>query len=168
MLTVSTFSTTATQSNLPGTGRVLGLAYDAIGQMIEKKLNKVASKLERGPNATAQKIVRKEQRIREKRWHPSTSEYIEDLPDIVAVKDRKALAALCKRLLKYTKSVFGFVVFRALLMNSFKIACVVHETAGLNEDNQSYLTRTLFPYPSLGPRRCDHTKRGTLRSHRVP
>lgn len=107
VLTVSTFSTTATQANLPGTGRVLGLAYDAIGKIIEQKLNKIADKLERGPNATAQKIVRKEQQIREKRWRPSTSEYIQDLPDIIAVKDRKALAALCEQLLKYTKSVFG-------------------------------------------------------------
>lgn len=99
MLTVPTFSTTATQANLPGTGRVLGLAYDAIGKMIEQRLNKIADKLERGPNATTQKIERKEQQIREKRWH---------LPDSVTVKDRKALAALCKRLLKYTRSIFGF------------------------------------------------------------
>lgn len=38
---VSTFSTTATAPNLPGPGRVIGLAYDALGNVLVSKISRL-------------------------------------------------------------------------------------------------------------------------------
>ena len=40
----ASFSTTATEPNLPGTGRVIGLAYDALGKVVAKRLNRLVYK----------------------------------------------------------------------------------------------------------------------------
>lgn len=37
----STISSTATAANLPGTGRVLGLAYDAVGNALVSHMSKL-------------------------------------------------------------------------------------------------------------------------------
>lgn len=41
----STISTTATAPNLPGTGRIIGLAYDRLGNVFVKKLNRLAKSI---------------------------------------------------------------------------------------------------------------------------
>ena len=43
----STLSSNATASNLPGTGRVLGLVYDALGGKLETHINRIAQRLRR-------------------------------------------------------------------------------------------------------------------------
>lgn len=38
----ASISTTATAPNLPGTGRVIGLAYDALGKVLVRRINRLA------------------------------------------------------------------------------------------------------------------------------
>lgn len=57
---VTSLSTNATASNLPGVGRTLGLAYDFGGRILEARASAFAeSKLGLGPYATADKLDRR-------------------------------------------------------------------------------------------------------------
>lgn len=57
---VSSLSSNATASNLPGLGRTLGLAYDFGGRILEARASAFAeSKLGLGPYATADKLDRR-------------------------------------------------------------------------------------------------------------
>ena len=51
-------STNATEDNIPGAGRTIGLAYGYAGGKLEKKISQVSEKLGYGPRATALKIER--------------------------------------------------------------------------------------------------------------
>lgn len=55
---VSTFSTTATAPNLPGPGRVIGLGYDALGNVLVSRINRLNARFRRqGATASAQVTV---------------------------------------------------------------------------------------------------------------
>ncbi|KAH8115055.1 hypothetical protein DFH11DRAFT_1591162 [Phellopilus nigrolimitatus] len=56
-ITVSTLSTNATAPNLPGPGRILGLGYDAGGRILEKHLNRFATNLGLGPDASFDRLL---------------------------------------------------------------------------------------------------------------
>ena len=55
----SYFSSNYTESNLPGAGRVLGLAYDSAGRRLERAIGKVAQKVGYRPRpyAVYQEVV---------------------------------------------------------------------------------------------------------------
>ena len=58
------FSTNATGSNLPGTGRVLGNVYEYVGLLLEIVICLIAYKAGLGPKTTYQKI----QELRRTEW----------------------------------------------------------------------------------------------------
>ena len=58
------FSTNATGSNLPGTGRVLGNVYEYVGLLLEIIICLIAYKAGLGPKTTYQKI----QELRRTEW----------------------------------------------------------------------------------------------------
>ena len=58
------FSTNATGSNLPGTGRVLGNLYEYVGLLLEIVICLIAYKAGLGPKTTYQKI----QELRRTEW----------------------------------------------------------------------------------------------------
>lgn len=62
-VSTSTISTTATTSNIPGPGRVLGLAYEKLGKLLVLRLNRLAVRFGRGPDAAAQRIAERFVRI---------------------------------------------------------------------------------------------------------
>ena len=55
-LPCSTNSSTETASNIPGTGRILGIAYDFLGKRLEDGLVTLAHSLGRRPRAVAVRI----------------------------------------------------------------------------------------------------------------
>ena len=55
-VSILSVSTNATEANIPGVGRTIGLFYDYAGGKLQKKINQVSEKLGYGPRATALKI----------------------------------------------------------------------------------------------------------------
>lgn len=51
-------SSTATESDRPGTGRIIGNLYSFVGKRIEKRLSTISVRLGYGPRATAVRIRR--------------------------------------------------------------------------------------------------------------
>ena len=58
-LSVVSFSTTSTMSNLPGAGRTVGLAISYYGRRIERFLTAMALKLGRGPKNASLRVVKR-------------------------------------------------------------------------------------------------------------
>lgn len=50
-LSSASLSTTATAPNLPGTGRVIGLAYDALGKVLVRRINRLAYRFRGRPRS---------------------------------------------------------------------------------------------------------------------
>ncbi|KAH8116577.1 hypothetical protein DFH11DRAFT_1219467 [Phellopilus nigrolimitatus] len=89
-------STNATDDNLPGAGRTLGLLYSFAGQHLEMQLGRLAERLGRGPRATALRIQKNSGIV------TSTSVLS---PPLSMVKFRtKKIEKDCKLLLKYVGS----------------------------------------------------------------
>lgn len=92
---------TATASNLPGTGRVIGLAYDRIGRVLVKKINRMAVKFGRGPDATAARIREYHERLLLKK-RADARENIEHGPEaMILSSEMKPVRKDLKLLLRY-------------------------------------------------------------------
>lgn len=92
---------TATASNLPGTGRVIGLAYDRIGRVLVKKINRMAVKFGRGPDATAARIREYHERVLLKK-RAEARENLEHGPEaMVFSSEMKPIRKDLKLLLRY-------------------------------------------------------------------
>lgn len=98
-------SSTATQSNNPGTGRVIGLAYSALGRVLVKRLNRIACTVGLGPDAAGQKIERWHLQVGERHTKRTGDATYHDLEDMVLKKDAKKVRKLCKTLMKYAQYV---------------------------------------------------------------
>ena len=82
---LSIVSSNATQSDLPGAGRMLEKLYGNLGAKLEATLNNLVNKNRKGPNELAR-------RIRDRDWRMSEED----------VRQRKDM----KKLISYTKLVF--------------------------------------------------------------
>lgn len=101
----SSISTNATEPNLPGAGRTLGLLFDSLGRALEQKGSGIAEKWGFGPRAVAVRI----QKIRPR----PISYYCFDhqqyclkghcvtYPRNVSAAEKKKLKKDCRRLVKY-------------------------------------------------------------------
>lgn len=97
-VSVSTVSTDATASNLPGPGRIVGNVLEALGDRLSSFINKVAMRRGLGPEAVAQEI----RRLR--RHHETTWQQRHSAPQTqLSSREEKALKKYCEKLLTYSK-----------------------------------------------------------------
>ncbi|KAH8116574.1 hypothetical protein DFH11DRAFT_1219359 [Phellopilus nigrolimitatus] len=89
-------STNATDDNLPGAGRTLGLLYSFAGRHLEVQLGRLAERLGRGPRATALRIQKNNGIVTRTSALP--------LPLSVVKYRTKKIEKDCKRLLRYVGS----------------------------------------------------------------
>ena len=99
------FSTNATAPNLPGTGRVLGLLYDALGNKLVNWMSKWAVKHGYSPEVVGEDVYGKMYVLRCNNRQKAKSDVvrIEDLSKSETLELRKA----CKRILKYAMWVLS-------------------------------------------------------------
>ncbi|KLO10022.1 hypothetical protein SCHPADRAFT_999865, partial [Schizopora paradoxa] len=92
-------STTATESNLPGPGRLLGLLLQALGKRFESLINKRAARAGHGPAA----VARKTRRLRR---HHDVSIMKRYSPQYTSLSktEEKELKKQCDKLLWYARS----------------------------------------------------------------
>ncbi|KLO08842.1 hypothetical protein SCHPADRAFT_1000667 [Schizopora paradoxa] len=96
---ISTISSNATASNLPGAGRVVGNVFETLGRRLESIINRVATDRGLGPLAVAQDI-------RKLRRHDETTfvqRYTAPSRQL-SKQEAKALKKRCEKLLKYAKA----------------------------------------------------------------
>ena len=102
----------ATAPNLPGTGRVIGLAYDKIGRVLVKRINRLAVRFGLGPDATAARIRETNQRIIHEKQEADNKKLgrrlkaLEAVEALELVSKSKPFRKDLKRLLKYARYTF--------------------------------------------------------------
>ncbi len=116
---VSTLSTTATASNLPGAGRTLGLLYDSVGTRVGIRISRLAVRNGYGPKETFAQIQGELQTAEDEEGRLVNT----PLDDILR---KKSVEKLMKRLIGYTKCVYSFHRFRVLLMMNLQVKCTVY------------------------------------------
>ena len=95
-------STNATSSNLIGPGRVLGLAYSALGRAFEAKLNHLATKHGLGPNGIASQI----RQMLRRPLHDNFLGHLDDLQYEVTLRLMGKCTALVSKATKFSSVSF--------------------------------------------------------------
>ena len=99
MISISAESRNETASDIPGSGRLLGRVYTALGRGFEAVLSLVAHSMGRGPIATGNKIVRLAWALAD----PGYSSNHRNPSETIAAA--KTLDKSCRVLVKYTRYV---------------------------------------------------------------
>lgn len=102
MRSYDTISTNATADNLPGPGRVLDLAYQRGGRILEFHLSRVANRAGFGPDAVVRRIEKQSSSavIRHGRRSGVFNDQLLDLDELV---DSEQIEEACRRLLGYVQ-----------------------------------------------------------------
>lgn len=102
MRSYDTISTNATADNLPGPGRVLDLAYQRGGRILEFHLSRVANRAGFGPDAVVRRIEKQSSSavIRHERRSGVFNDQLLDLDELA---DSEQIEEACRRLLGYVQ-----------------------------------------------------------------
>ncbi len=98
--TGSSIASDATADNLPGPGRNVGRLFTWLGRRLESMINTTAGQMNLGPEAVAEKI-----RLLCRHYETSEVERLTSSVGPLSKAERKRLNKLCKKLLKYARSV---------------------------------------------------------------
>lgn len=102
MRSYDTISTNATADNLPGPGRVLDLAYQRGGRILEFYLSRVANRAGFGPDAVVRRIEKQSGSAVIKHGRMS-GVFNDQLLDLAELADSKQIEEACRRLLDYVQ-----------------------------------------------------------------